>query len=148
MTLADPARVLQKLKGRFYLFVFLAINFSGWDFFNFSESAQTSSHIALLRKAPMLARYPVAARDETVVRRQPRWSRVCARATGCRQRNHINTAFIHHDPSTDVNSIFTMVAGRLARDLCQIDCSIRIILIMEYLRVSCSDRGNASSDED
>jgi hypothetical protein len=53
----------------FYLF-FGTSNFSGWDFFNFSESAQTSSHIALLRKAPLLAIDPVAARGGTSAAQQ------------------------------------------------------------------------------
>jgi hypothetical protein len=126
---------LQKSQGRFYLFFLARAIFPAGIFFNFSESAQTSSHIALLRKAPLLAIDPVAARGGTVRKRQPRWSRVCCRAIGCRQRNHINTAFIHHDLSADVNSIFTISAGRRATNVRQIETSIRIILIMEYLRV-------------
>jgi hypothetical protein len=83
-----------------------------------------------LREAPLLAIDPVAARDETVIKRWPGWPRVCCREAGCKQAEHINSTFIHHDLSADVNSIFTISAGRSARDLCQIDRSIRIILIM------------------
>src|ERR1017187_6710564 len=104
-----------------------------------ASSAET--HTPFWRDPPLFAIDPVAARDGTVLKRQPRWSRVCCRDAGCRQRNHINSAFIHHDLSADVNSIFTISAGRSATNVSQIGTSIRIILIMEYFHVSCRDRG-------
>jgi hypothetical protein len=54
----------------FHLFFLARAIFPAGIFFNFSESAQTSSHIALLRKAPLLAIDPVAARGGTSAAQQ------------------------------------------------------------------------------
>ena len=126
-------------------FIFSASNFPAGIFFNFSESAQTPSHMPLLREAPLLASDPVAPRGGAVCERWPGWARVCFCSAGCRQLNQINSPSIHHDVGACVNSIFTISAGLSPRDLCQFDISIRIILIMEYFRVSCRDPGSASS---
>jgi hypothetical protein len=54
---------------------FGANKFSDLDFsIIFSESEQPRSHMLCLREPPLLASYPVAACDWTVLERQPRWS--------------------------------------------------------------------------